>query len=167
MKKIFIGLLLILCGLDLFRVNYLPTFVGYILIFLGLDEEYECPSLSGSRTICVASAILMAVVWGAGLLGYGLTLPVGATLQLLCTYRVVVWAEQQGEELGWEAGQLRPFRVAWYALAGTVIAAVVLSRLSFGLGLVWTAASVAAAVYYICVYYKLWKSAVPAEEDKP
>lgn len=163
MKKIFIGLFFVFCDLNLFTINLMPAFVGYILIFLGLDEEYECPSLSGSRTLCVAAAIIMAALWVAGLMGYGVAFPIGAALQLLITYRLVVWAEEQGEELGWGAGLLRPFRVSWYALAGGTLASVILGWANAMLGAVWAVASVGAMVWYIVRYYKLWKSAVTEE----
>ena len=162
MKKIFIGLIFLFLNLSIFTVNLLPTFVGYILIFLGLDEEYECPSLSASRTIAVASAILMAVVWGAGLFGYGMTFPLGAILQLLNTYRLVVWANEQAEDQGWGSVQIQRFRTSWYALAGAVIAATLLSWV--GMALVWGVVAFAAAIYYIYVYYGLWKSALPEGE---
>ena len=51
MKKIFIGLIFLFFNFHIQTVNILPEFVGYILIFLGLDEGYECPSLNASRTI--------------------------------------------------------------------------------------------------------------------
>lgn len=76
MTKIFIGLLFPFLNINIGSINLLPGFVGYILIFVGLDEGYECPSLNASRTIAVASAIIMAVVWLAGLFGYGMTFPI-------------------------------------------------------------------------------------------
>lgn len=164
MKKIFIGLIFIFCNLTVFRVNFMPDFVGYILIFLGLDEEYECPSLAASRTMTLAASILTGAIWVAGLLGYGMTFPVGSILQALITYRLVRWAEEQADEQGWDEAQTRRFRLSWYALAGAVGAMAVLNIVSMGLGMAWAVAAVAAIVYYIYTYYKLWKTAMPAEK---
>lgn len=165
MTKIFIGLLFMFLDVNISTINLLPEFVGYILIFVGLDEEYECPSLNASRTIAVASAVIMAVVWLAGLFGYGMTFPIGAILQLLNTYRLVVWAAEQAEDQGWDGALTRRFRTSWYALAGTVIAANVLRWLSPAMGLVWMIAAFAAIIWYILTYYQLWKSAAPGDES--
>lgn len=168
MKKIFIGLLFISLDLNItlsfFTLNLIPAFVGYILIFLGLDEEFECPSLAGSRTIAVASAILSAAMWVVGLLGYGMAFPLGAILQLLITYRLVLWAEEQAPDQNWDSVQKRRFRLSWYALAGTTAAVIILNRVSMGLGMVWAVAGIAALIYYIYTFYKLWKTAAPAED---
>ena len=164
MKKIFIGLFFVFSDLNLLAVNFMPAFVGYILIFLGLDEEYECPSLTGSRTICFGAAIQMAAVWVAALMGYGMTFPLSATLKLLVTYRLLMWAAEQGGELGWDDGDLRPLRTSWYALAGATLASVALSWINFAAGIVWAVASAGCMVWYIVRYYKLWKSAVTEEK---
>lgn len=161
MTKIFIGLLFLFLNINIGAINLLPSFVGYILIFVGLDEGYECPSLNASRTIAVASAIIMAVVWLAGIFGYGMTFPIGSILELLNTYRLVVWAAEQAEEQGWDDALIRRFRMSWYALAGTVIAATVLSMVSKVMALAWLLAAFAAIIWYVLTYYQLWKSAAP------
>lgn len=161
MTKIFIGLLFLFLNVNIGSINILPSFVGFILIFVGLDEGYECPSLNASRTIAVASAIIMAVVWLAGLFGYGMMFPIGSILELLTTYRLVVWAAEQAGEQGWDEGVVRRFRTSWYALAGTVIAATVLSIVSPVMALVWLLAAFGAIVWYVLTYYQLWKSASP------
>lgn len=166
MKKIFIGLIFLFLDLNLQGINLMPSFVGYIFIFLGLDEEYECPSLNASRTIAFASAIIMGGQWVAGVFGYGMTFPIGAILQLLMTYRLVRWAEEQAEEQNWSGAQTRRFRVSWYAMAGAVIAAALLNWLSPAMGLVWSVVALAAVIYYIYAYYKLWKSAAPEESGE-
>lgn len=164
MTKIFIGLLFIFLNVNIQSINIMPDFVGYILLFVGLDEEYECPSLNASRTIAVASGVIMAVVWIAGLFGYGMLFPIGSILQLLNTYRLVVWAAEQAGEQGWDDALVRRFRVSWYALAGTVIAATVLSIVSPVMALVWLIAAFVAIIWYIVTYYQLWKSAAPADK---
>ncbi len=163
MKKIFIGLIFLFLDLNVGTINLLPEFVGHILIFLGLNEEYECPSLNASRTITVAAAIPMAVVWIAGLFGYGMAFPIGTILDLLVTYRLVLWAEEQGEVQGWSGAETRRFRVSWYAMAGTIAATTVLRRVSTFMALPWAVVGTAAIVYYIYNYYKLWHSAAPTK----
>lgn len=161
MKKIFIGLIFLFFNFHIQTINILPEFVGYILIFLGLDEGYECPSLNASRTIAVASAVIMAVVWGAAIFGYGMKFPIGSILQMLNTYRLVVWAREQAEEQGWDSALVQRFRVIWYALAGTVIAAYVLGLVNPMMALVWLIAAFVVIILYIVTYYQLWKSAAP------
>lgn len=165
MTKIFIGLLFLFLNINIGSINLLPGFVGYILIFVGLDEGYECPSLNASRTIAVASAIIMAVVWGAGIFGYGMTFPIGSILELLNTYRLVMWAAEQAGEQGWDGALIRRFRMSWYALAGTIIAATVLSIVSPVMALAWLLAAFAAVIWYILTYYQLWKSAAPSDGE--
>lgn len=163
MKKIFIALLFIFLNVNIGSINLLPNFVGYILLFVGLDEGYECPSLNASRTIAVASAVISGVVWGAGLFGYGLTFPIETILELLNTYRLVLWAREQAEEQGWSDTLIRRFRMCWFALAGTLIAATLLSLVSPMMALVWLIAAFAAIIWYIVTYYQLWKSAAPED----
>lgn len=164
MTKIFIGLLFIFLNVNIGTINILPDFVGYILLFVGLDEGYECPSLNASRTIAVASAVIMAVVWLAGLFGYGMAFPIGSILQLLNTYRLTVWAKEQAEEQGWDSALVQRFRVIWYALAGSVIAAYVLGLVNPMMALVWLVAAFVVIILYIVTYYQLWKSAAPEEK---
>lgn len=163
MKKIFIALLFIFLNVNIGSINLLPNFVGYILLFVGLDEGYECPSLNASRTIAVASAVISGVVWGAGLFGHGLTFPIETILELLNTYRLVLWAREQAEEQGWSDTLIRRFRMSWFALAGTLIAATLLSLVSPMMALVWLIAAFVAIIWYIVTYYQLWKSAAPED----
>lgn len=82
-------------------------------------------------------------------------------MELLNTYRLVVWAAEQAEEQGWDDALIRRFRMSWYALAGAVIAATVLSMVSKVMALVWLLAAFAAIIWYVLTYYQLWKSAAP------
>lgn len=164
MTKIFIGLLFIFLNINIGTLNLMPAFVGYILLFVGLDEGYECPSLNASRTIALASAILSGAVWIAGLFGYGMRFPLDTILELLNTYRLVLWVREQAEDQGWSDTLIRRFRTSWFALAGTLIAATVLSLLSPMMALVWLIAAFVAIIWYIVTYYQLWKSAAPEEK---
>ncbi len=163
MKKIFIGLLFLFLNIKINGVNLMPSFVGCCLICAGVSQEPECPSQNATRTIAFASAIIMGAQWCAGLFGYGMTFPIGVILQLLVTYRLVVWVEEQGEARSWDSAQTRRFRMSWYALTGTTAAALILSRVSPLMALTWAVVGTAAIVYYIYNYYKLWHSAAPTK----
>lgn len=161
MKKIFVGLLFIFLSVNINSINFTPAWVGYVLVFLGLGALGECPSLEGSRTIALASAVLSAALWVAGLFGYGMAFPLAPALQVLITYRLLLWCEEQELDDGY---LIRRFRLSWYALTGATAAGVVLGAVLPPLGFIWTLAAFAAAVFYTYTYYRLWHLA-PAPED--
>ncbi len=153
MKKILIGLLFLFLSVRVNSINYTPAFVGYLLIFLGLGEGWDTPSRSGSRTIALGAAVLSAVLWGAGLFGYGTVFPVEATLQIVMTYRILRWCEEQED---WEWGyRIQRLRLGWYALTGSRVAAFALGLTSPMLWLVWSVAALLATGYYIFTFYRL------------
>ncbi len=153
MKKILIGLLFMFLSVRVNNINFTPAFVGYLLIFLGLGEGWDTPSRSGSRTIALGAAVISAVLWGVGLFGYGTMLPVEATLQIVVTYRLLRWCEEQED---WEWGyRIQRLRLAWYALTGSAVASFVLGLTNIMLWLVWSVAALLAAGYYVFTFYRL------------
>ncbi len=155
MKKILIGLLFALVSVRVssIYINFTPAFVGYLFIFLGLGEGWDTPSRSASRTIALGAAVISAVLWAVGLFGYGTIFPVEATLQIVVTYRLLRWCEEQED---WEWGyRIQRLRLAWYALTGSTVAAFALGLSNAMLWLVWTVASLLAAGYYIFTFYRL------------
>ena len=56
MKKIFIGLLFLFFRITINSVDILPNFVGYVLIYLGLAEVIQTPSVETSRMLSAAAA---------------------------------------------------------------------------------------------------------------
>lgn len=155
MKKILIGLLFVLLSVRVnsIYINYTPAFVGYLFIFLGLGEGWDTPSRSASRTIALGAAVLSAVLWAVGLFGVGIVFPVEPTLQIVVTYRLLRWCEEQED---WEWGyRIQRLRLGWYALTGSTVAAFALGLTNIMLWLVWSVAQLLAACYYIFTFYRL------------
>lgn len=151
MKKIFIGLLFLFFRITINSVDILPNFVGYVLIYLGLAEVIQTPSVETSRMLSAAAAVVEGVLWVLALFGVGLGLPLGLLFQVLITWRLVTWA---GEMENPRAGQ---FRVSWYFLAAGAALSLALAWLEQDLALVAAIAALAGAVYYIYVFYRIWK----------
>ncbi len=151
MKKIFIGLLFLFFRITINSVDILPNFVGYVLIYLGLAEVIQTPSVETSRMLSAAAAVVEGVLWVLALFGVGLGLPLGLLFQVLITWRLVTWA---GETENPRAGQ---FRVSWYFLAAGAALSLALAWLEQDLALVAAIAALAGAVYYIYVFYRIWK----------
>lgn len=151
MKKIFIGLLFLFFRITINSVDILPNFVGYVLIYLGLAEVIQTPSVETSRMLSAAAAVVEGVLWVLALFGVGLGLPLGLLFQVLITWRLVTWA---GETENPRAGQ---FRVSWYFLAAGAALSLALAWLEQDLALVAAIAALVGAVYYIYVFYRIWK----------
>ena len=129
MKKIFIGLLFLFFRITINSVDILPNFVGYVLIYLGLAEVIQTPSVETSRMLSAAAAVVEGVLWVLALFGVGLGLPLGLLFQVLITWRLVTWA---GETENPRAGQ---FRVSWYFLAAGAALSLALAWLEQDLAL--------------------------------
>lgn len=166
MKKIFIGLLFIFIDININRLTLTPAFVGYILLYLGLSEEGECPSLETAKRWLAVGAAVCGMLWVLGILGNGSTVPfVGTVFQLASTYLLVVWAEELAPARGWDGGRVDKLRTCWYVLAVSVALGTALALLETAAALAVAATVVffGAAVYYIYTYYRLWKD--PAREE--
>lgn len=159
MRNIFIGLLFIFISVSIGGVNFTPAWVGYVLVLLALGKAPDSPSRSGGMAVAAGSAVLTAVLWVAGLLGFGIALPLEAAAQLWTTYRLVMWCEER--EALEESYHLRRLRLSWYALAGATVAALALGLLAPPMGWAWSIVAFGAAVVYIYTFYRLWRIAPP------
>ena len=161
MIQILIGLMLIFIPIPIPRfvgalvllIDYMPHFLGYVLIFWGLSRSVDTPSRGSAMAVAVASAVASGALWVAGLLGYGMTFPLPALLQLFVTYQLLVWCEELKEME--QSYLIRRFRLSWYALLGAQIAAIVLGAFLPPLGWVWSAVAFVAALYFTYTYYRL------------
>lgn len=160
MKKILVGLLFIFVSVKLGGVNYTPAWLGYALVLWGLARSPESPGRGAGMSVALAAAVLSAAQWVAGLFGYGMAFPLELILQLLVSYRLLVWCEEL-EELdgGYLMGR---FRMSWYALVGAGAAAFVLRTVLPPLGLAWSVAYLLAAAFYIYTFYRLVRIAPPS-----
>ncbi len=155
MKKIFVGLLFLFLHLRINGVDLLPAFVGYALIYLGLAELAQPPSVETSRMISAAAAVVEGAEWVLALFGVGLGLPLGLIFKLLVTWRLVIWMEEIASP---RTGQ---FRVGWYLLAIGSVLSLVLAWLEQDLVLAATIVAFVGVVYYIYVFYRVWKETEP------
>ena len=153
MKKIFVGLLFLFLYLKINGVDMIPAFVGYILIFMGIAKGKECPSKKITGYIAAAGAFVTGGLWLADIFGGNIPLPIGLVFQLLITYRLVLWVEETVEDKG-RAGM---FRKSWYVLAAGVLATPLLSLMESRLSLIALLIGLGAAIYYIYVYYQIWR----------
>ena len=150
---ILIGLVFIIVNLNILGINFMPNWLGYLLIFWGLSRCPDSEGRGSAMAVAVASALASGALWVAGLFGYGMTFPLGALLQLFTTYQLLVWCEGLKELEGHYL--LGRFRVSWYALVGASAAAIILGAFMPPLGWVWSAAALVAAAFYTFTYYQL------------
>ncbi len=166
MKNIFIGLFFLFLHFNLGSVNILPAWVGYCLFFSAFAKGPDCPSRSTSLTICAGAALVDLLLWVGVIFGYSVPV-LGAVLQLLTTYRVLLWCEELGLDDGYLIHRLR---MSWYALAGATAAGTALSLVYLPMGLLWSLVALVAAIVYIYTYYRIWKQtpdlAEAGEEEK-
>ena len=148
MKKIFVGLLFLFLYLKINGVDMIPAFVGYILIFMGIAKGKECPSKKITGYIAAAGAFVTGGLWLADIFGGSIPLPIGLVFQLLITYRLVLWVDK---------GRAGMFRKSWYVLAAGVLATPLLSLMESRLSLIALLIGLGAAIYYIYVYYQIWR----------
>ena len=159
MKKILIGLLFVFIAVTIGGINYTPAWIGYALIFWGLSGSVDSAGRGSAMTVALAAAVLSVIEWAAGLFGYGMAFPLGLILQLLMSYRLLVWCE---ELEGLDGGYLMSrFRMSWYALAGASVAAFALGWVLPPLGWAWSIAAFLAAMFYTYTYYRLVRIAPP------
>lgn len=155
----FIGLIFIFATVSVNGIILTPAWIGYILVVLGLGKTPECPTRSTAMAVSAGSAVVSGALWVAGLFGWGISLPVGAVLQLWTAYRLVLWCEEQ--ETLEESYHLRRLRLSWYALTGATAASVLLGFLAPPMGWIWSIVAVGAAVVYIYTFYCLRRIAPP------
>lgn len=157
MKKIFIGLLFLFININLNQASIIPGYIGCVLIYLGLAECVQPPSYGSIRTVVLCGAIGTALAWGMALMGS--VSWYGGFFRALVTYCLVRWAEKLAPVYGWDSELVGKFRTAWYVLLAGEIVAFLFALMLSGLALVAAAIIVVAAIYYIYIYYQLWKSA--------
>lgn len=103
MKKIVIGLLLVLLDLSIninFKgghINLLPDFLGYIIVFLGLSELEKTDGVfENPKGVCIANIVYSAVIFVLEIMdrpysefaAFALTV-VGTILHLLLLYMII------------------------------------------------------------------------------
>lgn len=162
MKKIFVGLLFLFLNFNLGSVNILPAWVGYGLIFSAFAKGPDCPSRSAGLTICAGAALVDLLLWVGVIFGYSVPV-LGAVLQLLTTYRVLLWCEELELDDGYLIHRLR---MSWYALAGATAAATALGLVYLPMGFLWSVVAFVAAIVYTYTYYRVWKQAPAALETE-
>lgn len=163
MKKIFIGLFFVFINFNVNGLELMPAFVGYILIYLGLGEEGECPSFKTARLTALVGALVSGVIWLLSFSGRETLLPVGPVFQLFATYWLVVWAEEMASLRGWSVDRVERFRAGWYALAIFGVLTVVLYLVFSEMALLTAVAFVGVGLFYIYTFYHIWKDRPPAE----
>ncbi len=164
MGKMFAGLIYVFLHIKINGIDLLPAFVGYYLIYKGMEEVSESGIFAGSRTLTLVSAIFSAVMWLKTLLGiyidglFGILLTVvGVSLQLLVTYRMAKGVQELEEQSGQLLGGAELAK-AWLAFPILTVASYVVSCFSGELGAIFLLATFVAIVVYIVLFYRAWKA---------
>lgn len=163
MKKIFIGLFFLFINININGLELMPAFVGYILIYLGLGEEGECPSLRTARIAAQVGALVSGVIWLLSFFGRESLLPVGLVFQLFVTYWLVKWTEEMAAPRGWSVDRVEKFRAGWYALAIFGVLTAALYLVFSQMALLTAVAFVGVGLFYIYTFYHIWKDRPPAD----
>jgi len=92
MSKIFVGFLLISFGINIGSFDFLPDFVGYFLIYLGMKElTDESPRFQKHAPLAVVLAVyelvvLLSGIAGSGSSGFGITSVLGLVSMAVSLY---------------------------------------------------------------------------------
>lgn len=169
MNKIFWGLIFLFFNINLGNINILPTFLGYILIFLGLNElggKYggeELYAVEENAPWPVAGAILSGLFWlplidlsGSFWLSFLVSLA-GLVIQLRVTYLVLEAVEEIEKR---RSAQLNSafMRKSWTVMAVGTSASVLLSVLDSILAVAVLVVGLVSAVVFIVVFYQSKKA---------
>ena len=156
MGKVLLGILLLFFDIRLGSLSITPSFVGYILIYLGLKEyEDEIYAFEDARLLLIIGGILAGITWipiWGGLLGLLLAF-IGSILHLVTAYFIVLCVEELDE--GAEYGDLHAARLRniWYLLVAGTVLALVLTWLP-ALALIGGLIGAAAAIAYAAAFYQ-------------
>lgn len=176
MKKIALGLLLVLIPIPLYlmsgyagidpalltsainvmalnNANFMPAFLGYLIIFFGLRRSWPSDTISGTRVIVLGAALGTAALWLFHLQGNVMPFPVEQIVRLWVTWRLMKWCEEQED---WDWGyRIQRLRMSWYALAGATAAGIVLGAANLAMGMLWSGVSLGTGLYYTYTLYRL------------
>ena len=161
MILILIGLLLIFIPLPIplrgddviLLLDYMPHWLGYALILWGLARQKESSNRTTGMVMSVAAILASGAIWGMLLTGVVVSFPLVEIFQLLLTYYILVWCEEQ-EEMG-QSYHIGRFRMSWYALVGARVASVVLGAVMASLSFVWAGAALGTGLFYTWTFFQL------------
>lgn len=155
MNKIFWGLLFLFIDFKINSFSITPSFIGCILIYLGMKEMEDSAVFAKARPLVIVMGVWSAVFWVIQT-DHWIIGAVGSVLQLAVTYQIVSGVKELEESCGkdMKAGTLRK---AWYVEA--VCVAIMYLLGVFG-QMAAAAALIAfvAAVVYIVAFYRSKKA---------
>lgn len=176
MKKIALGLLLVLIPFPVYlmsgyagvppelltsatkvmalnNANWMPSFLGYALIFFGLRRSWPSDTVSATRIVVLGAALVTGALWVFYLQGNVMPFPLEQGVRLWVTWRLLKWCEEQEE---WDWGyRIQRLRMSWYALAGATAAGIVLGAANLAMGMLWSGVSLGTGLYYTYTLYRL------------
>ncbi len=181
MKKIFIGMIFIFLDFELkfgtASIDLIPDFIGYILMFNGLDELLtESPRFSKARSLAIGMSIYSAVVFvldmfsGYGeIMGYAAILlgAIATAVSLFISYNIICGLAdiERTRNADLKSKQLK---TAWTVFAVAQVCSY------FGLllpaaAIVFIITSFICCVIFLCMFYKAWKAYenLPERTDSP
>ena len=161
MGKIFAGLVFLFFDAWVNNFHLLPDFVGYILIYLGMNEM-RLASLTYAQTQKLAggAAVYEGILWIAALTqaGFGGSAAVllrvaSLVLKLLVTFYVWVGVRELEQTPGAPDMGSKNMRICWWGL----LICWVVSLLPIALSQLAVILSIVAALGYLLFYYHAWQ----------
>ena len=162
MILIFLGLILIFVPVPILQnsevgylfMDYMPHFVGYALVLVGLTRQRGGENRSSALAVAASAILGSGAVWVYTLVtSNGVSFPVIEFLQAWMTYCLLRWCEGI-EEMG-QSYHIGRLRMSWYAVAGSHIAAFVLNLADPFMGGLWSVVALGAGVVYTYTFFRL------------
>ncbi len=175
MKKIFIGFLFIFLhftiNINAAKLELLPNFAGYILLFMGMGEHLsESVHFVKAKTACIPMIVYEALVWVFNLTTIGVMIPsiVFTILSIVFTvcsfyifYQIVmaILDIETANSYPLGAGKMKN---AWFVMAvtnGIAAIAVLIPGLNALIvaGAVFSLVALVAAIVYVVFFYQAQK----------
>ena len=169
MKLIFWGLIFLFFDFNInigrSTISFLPTFVGYALIYSGMGRVNGCETYTGARPWATAGIICSAIIWCANCLGilmgteisFVLSI-VSSLLQLVVTYKIARGVRELEEALKYDLYG-KSLMTAWIVLLIWIVLVRVVSVLGMEMfALIALVASMVFMVYYVFRFHKSRKA---------
>ncbi len=155
-KKIFWGLLFLLINININQISITPSFIGYILICLGMKEYEEVTAFNKTRPWVIVGGVWSAVFW-LPIINIGYLNVIGLILELYVTYQIMRGMGELEQTRGLDL-RSEKLRTAWCVEAVCNVLTWLLGLMQAGLAFVTMIVGVVAAIVYIVAFYRSQKA---------
>ena len=151
MNKIFWGLLFLMFDINIGSVSIIPDFIGYILIYVGMQQMGAEQTFSKAKPWMMAAFIFAIVfwlpLWGEGMSVIGML--IGTVLHLTVTNYIVQGVDERANGDVDTAG----LHKAWTVMAVCQVLSILLIWLGW-LAVIAAVISFVAAIVFIVSYHR-------------